>query len=539
MELRLDSGSFSPEKRALLERLLKAKGIQRGADGAIGRRPAAGPAPLTHLQEGLWFLDRFDPGKATYNIPCATRIEGPLDADALERALTEIVRRHEALRTAFPERSGRPVQELGSVEDFTLPRRDLRELPVHEREREALRLATEEARQPFDLETGPVFRAQLLRLDEREHVLLFCIHHIVADGWSFRVFTHELTELYEAFSEGRESPLKELPIQFADFAVWQREFLQGAELERLLRFWRGYLERVETLSLPVDRPRATAPVAGGRHHTFALTAQLSDRVRALGREVGATPFVTLLAAFKSLLHTWSGQEDIVIGSPVACRTKSELEELIGYFVNVLPFRTDLSGDPTFRELVGRVDASVEQVHGHQEIPFGKLVEELKPVREGAANPIYQVEFTLLSYEHAPAVYNYGFKSAVEVSLEIAGGLRLSPMEVESGVSKFDLVVLLWDVPSGISGTFEYDADLFDAATVAELAARFERMLEYLAGHPEVRLSELRERFGAPLEAGDQAKAGKQGAAKRRSIGPGRARRRRVANEETKESDNVG
>lgn len=530
MEIRRDTGAFSPEKRALLERMLRAKGIKGGAGATIPRRAGTEPAPLTHLQEGLWFLDRFDPGKATYNIPCATRIEGALDADALERALAVIVSRHEALRTAFPERDGRPVQLVQSGEGFELPRRDLGKLPEEEREREALRLATAEARRPFDLSAGPVFRAELLRKSEREHVLLFCIHHIVADGWSFRVFTHELTELYEAFVEGQESSLAALPIQFADFAVWQRGFLQGPELERLLGFWSKYLDGVATLELPTDRPRAQAPEAGGQHHSFALTAELSDRVRGLGREAGATPFVTLLAAFKSMFHTYSGQEDVVVGSPVACRTKTELEDLIGYFVNVLPFRTDLSGNPTFRELMGRVDASVEDVHAHQEIPFGKLVEELKPPREGRANPVYQVEFTLLNYEHAPAVYNYGFRSAVEVSLEIAGGLKLSPMEVESGVSKFDLVVLLWDVPSGISGTFEYDADLFDAATVAELASRFQGVLEHLVEHPEERLDGLRARFGASAAKTNQGPA----AGKRRSIGPGRARRRRVASEGNKE-----
>jgi non-ribosomal peptide synthetase component F len=253
---------------------------------------------------------------------------------------------------------------------------------------------------------------------------------------------------------------------------------------------------------------------------LALSSALSERVRALGRAERSTAFVTLLAAFKALLHGYSGQTDVVVGSPVACRTRTELEDLIGYFVNVLPFRTDLGGDPTLRELIGRVDASVAEVHAHQELPFAKLVEELRPPRTGGGNPIYQVEFTLLSYEHAPAVYNYGFRSAVSVAHEIAGGLVLTPLEVESGVSKFDLVVLLWDVPAGISGTFEYDAERFDAATIAELAARFQRLLEIAVERPDLHLGELGQRLAPAPRASAVARA----------AGPGQARRRRVASE---------
>lgn len=524
MKIRNDAGGFSNEKRALLERMLAAKGLRRGAADRIPTRDSDEPAPLTHLQEGLWFLDRLDPGQATYNIPGATRIEGPLDVDALCRVLAEIVERHEVLRTVFPEFGGEPVQ-IVRPSDFELVVRDLGQLPAAERESEALRLATDEARRPFDLCAGPVFRAELLRLSDVEHVLIFCIHHIVADGWSFRVFTNELTALYEAFSNGAPSPLAPLPIQFSDFAAWQREHLAGDELKRLLDFWERHLDGVPKLSLPHDHARPRTSTMLGAHHSFALTAELSDRLRGLGRESGSTPFVTLLAAFETLLHTYSGQEDVVVGSPVACRSRSELEELIGYFVNVLPFRTDLSGNPTFRELMGRVDVAVEDVHRHQEIPFGKLVEELKPAREPGANPVYQVEFTLLTYEHAPAVYNYGFRSAVDVSLDLAG-LRLSPMDVESGVSKFDLVILLWDVPGGIRGTFEYDAELFEAATIERMAARFLALLQYLVDHGDERLADLRARFG---------EAEKKPADGPRRMGPRRARRRAVVSDDEGET----
>jgi len=490
----MDVSSFSPRKRELLEQLLRRKGLARGAgSGGIPRRADAEPTRLSYLQEGLWFLDCLDPGKATYNIPCATRIRGALDVGALERALGEMVARHESLRTVFPERGGVPVQVVQPAEPFALAVEDLSELDAAERERRALERATAEAHTPFDLAAGPIFRAALLKLGPQEHVLVFGLHHIVGDGWSMGVITRELTTLYEAFAAGRPSPLEPLPIQFSDFAAWQRETLQGERLDRLLDFWRARLAGVADIELPWDRPRTDKPCEVGRHHTFHLGQDLSDRLRELGREAEVTAFVVLLAGFEACLHTLSGQRDLVVGSPVACRNKSELENLIGYFVNVLPFRTDLGGNPSFRELLDRVNVSVEEVHAHQDVPFGKLVEELKPRRTPGANPVYQVELTLLTQEHAPAIYGYGFRSAVEESLEIAG-LRFSPVRVESGVAKFDIVVLAWDVPGGICGTFEYNADLFDAETIERLAGRFQEVLARLVAEPETRLAALAEQF---------------------------------------------
>jgi len=490
----MDLSGFSPEKRRLLEQLMRKKGVARRAGGTgIPRRDPTQPARLSYLQEGLWFLDALDPGKATYNIPCATRMRGALDVPALERALGEMIARHESLRTVFPARDGVPVQVVQEPVPFELDVEDLAQLDAAAREERALERATEEAHTPFDLTHGPIFRAALLKLGPQEHVLVFGLHHIVSDGWSMGVITRELTGLYEAFAAGQESPLAPLPIQFSDFAVWQRDWLQGERLEKLLAFWRKRLDGVADIALPWDRPRSGAASAEGRHHTFTFSKELSDRLRALGREAEVTAFVVLLAGFEACLHTYSGQEDIVIGSPVACRNKSELESLIGYFVNVLPFRTDLGGNPTFRELLDRVNVSVEEVHAHQDVPFGKLVEELRPRRTAGANPVYQVELTLLTQEHAPAIYGYGFRSAVEESLEI-GGLRFSPLRVESGVSKFDIVVLAWDVPGGICGTFEYNADLFDAQTIQRLAERLTAVIELLVDAPETRLASLCEGF---------------------------------------------
>jgi len=500
----MDASAFSPERRRLLEELLRKKGIQRKAPDAIPPRVGDEPVRLSHLQEGLWFLDQLDPGQATYNIPCATRMRGRLDVAALEQTLNEILRRHEALRTRFPEKDGLPVQVVEPSARLELAVENLESLAAEEREAEALRLATEEAMSPFDLENGPVVRAKLLRLGPLEHVLVINFHHIVSDGWSMGVFTRELVALYEAFSKGEPSPLSEPPIQFPDFAAWQREWLKGENLERLLGFWRERLKDLELLELPLDLARPERPSGRGAHHTFAVSTDLSDRLRALARQAEVTPFVALLSAFDVLLHSYSGQDDVVVGSPVACRTRSELEGLIGYFVNVLPFRVDLTGNPSFRELMERVDGTVEAVHANQDLPFGKLVEELQPPRRGG-NPVYQVEFTLLSPEHAPAVYGYGFRSAVDEVMQL-GDLTLSPLTVESGVSKFDLVVLLWDAPVGIQGTFEYDADLFEPTTIRRMAERFQDLLAAVCEQPDERVGALAEAARKKEEARRSAEA---------------------------------
>ena len=495
--MNLDPGAFSEKKRRLLERLLKEKGVQRDPDASITPRADREKARQSFLQEGLWFLDRLDPGKATYNIPCAARLRGKLDTEALAHTFGALLERHEILRTRFPEIGGVPHQVVDPPRGFELPTRDLSGMPASEREAEALRIATEEARNPFDLTRGPVFRALLLKLGELEHVLVISIHHIVSDGWSMGVFTRDLIGLYEAFVQdpSRTAPLKPLAIQFADYAEWQRRWLTGARYERLFSFWKSRLDGCEQLVLPIDRPRSAGSSGAGAHHTFRITPELTERWRAFSKDAGATPFVALLAAFEVLLHTYSGQEDMVIGSPVANRNKSELEPLIGYFVNVLPFRTDLSGNPTFRELIERVRESVDSVHAHQEMPFSKLVEDLKPPRSPGANPIYQVEFTLLAPEHAPPVFGYGFRSPVQETHRMAG-VTLHPMEVESGVSKFDLVVLLWDAPVGICGTFEYNPDLFDAATIEALAARFDTLVQRLIAAPDSRLATWRAEFAS-------------------------------------------
>ncbi|HST60111.1 MAG TPA: condensation domain-containing protein, partial [Longimicrobium sp.] len=353
------------------------------------------PLPLSFAQERLWFLDRLEPWSATYNLPVAWRLAGGLDEAALERAVGEIVRRHQALRTVFGEENGSPVQVIAPFGGFTLPVEDLSELGDPDREAAVRQRAGEEARQPFDLAAGPLFRAVLLRLGAEEHVLLLSMHHVVSDGWSMGVLFRELSSLYAAYREGRESPLRELAVQYADYAVWQREQLDGETLDRQLSYWRERLAGAPSLlELPTDHPRPAVQTFQGAHEQVELSGELLERLQALGRSEGATLYMTLLSAFQVLLSKYSGSEDVVVGSPIAGRTRKETEELIGFFVNTLVLRTDLGGDPSFREVLGRVRGATLGAYEHQEVPFEKLVEELQPERSMSHSPLFQVMFTL-------------------------------------------------------------------------------------------------------------------------------------------------
>lgn len=482
---------LSSEKRELLQQLLKEKGIATPPPPGIPRRKASDLPVASYLQEGLWFLDQLDPGKATYNVPGATRITGALDVSALEKALSEIIRRHETLRTTFTEREGQLCQIIAEPSHVTLCVISLESLPAAEREAEMLRLATEESQRAFDLREGPLFRFFLVKLSREEHILILNMHHIITDGWSMGVFTRELLSLYEAYASSNASPLPEPPIQYADWAIWQKQWLQGENLETQLDFWKTQLRgKLPVLELPTDRPRPAFQSCRGMHATFSLPKSLSDALRSFTQREDFTLFETLLAAFKALLSYYSGQQDIIVGSPSANRNRRELEGLIGYFVNMLPLRSDLSGNPSFLQLLDQVHRVTMAAYAHQELPFGKLVEELKLPRDPSRNPVFQAEFILLSYEHAPAVYGYGFRSPVKKTLDVSG-LTLTPVEVESGVAKFDLVVLLWDMPEGISGTFEYNADLFDPATITRMMTVFETLLKNVVSHPEVKLEDLR------------------------------------------------
>ncbi|MET0396749.1 MAG: amino acid adenylation domain-containing protein, partial [Longimicrobiaceae bacterium] len=443
-------------------------------------------APLSFAQQRLWLVDQLEPGSAAYNMPYALRLRGELDHAALQASLDALVERHETLRTTFVEQDGGPVQVIDPPAPLPLRVLDLRDMPAAEREPEAERLAEEEALRPFDLARGPLLRGTLLRLDRDFHVLLFTLHHIVSDGWSIDVLVREVSELYAAFVRGEEPALPELEVQYADYAVWQREQLSGEVLDELLAFWLGQLrDAPPLLEIPTDRPRAAgqSPLAG--RHLFDLTPAAAHGLRALARKQGATLFMTALAGWQALLGRYAGQDQVVVGTPIAGRTQRETEGLIGFFVNMLAFRADLSGDPTGVELVGRVREAALAAYAHQDLPFERLVEALGLERSLAHAPVFQASFALT--RDAPERY-----------------LRLGDVAMEAfgdgdAVAKFDLYLLFVDKAEEMEGSLVYRASLFDADTVARMAGHLMVLLEGLAAHPERRLSEL-----SLLRAGERA-----------------------------------
>ncbi len=485
--------------RLLMERMREKD--QAAAPG-IRRAPRDGaPPPLSFAQTRLWFLDRLEPGSPAYNIPAGLRLTGEVSVPAFAAALREIARRHEVLRTTFAVVAGEPVQVIHEGPGLPLAVLDLSGLPPGRREAAASGLAREEARLPFDLERGPVARAALLRLAADDHLALFTFHHVVADAWSTGVLARELTALYRAFAAGRPSPLPELPIQYADFSSWQREWLRGEALESLLAFWRDRLAGLPApLELPSDRPRRERGAFRAAAEPLALPGGLMEEIDRLGRDRGATLFMTLLAAFEVLLHRYTGREDFTVGTPVANRDRTEIEGLIGFFVNTLVLRTDLSGDPGFAGLLGRVRAAALAAYSHQDLPFERLVEELLPERDLAHTPLFQVFFAA--------------QAALLPALDFGPGLAATPVESGAATAKFDLSLNLGAGPRGWEGELKYDAGLFDRATVQRLAGHFRVLLEGIAAAPEARVS------GLPLltESERQALLGWNGTG---SVRPGR------------------
>ncbi|HZF10319.1 MAG TPA: non-ribosomal peptide synthase/polyketide synthase, partial [Thermoanaerobaculia bacterium] len=446
----------------------------------IPRRPVgAAPPPLSFAQERLWFLSRLAPS-SLYNMPVPLRLAGRLDVLALARSLTVIVRRHEALRTTFPESAqgtGQAVQVIAPVSEALvfLPCIDLSGLPRTTRETEARRRAAEESDRPFDLESGPLFSARLFRLGEQEHLLLLLLHHIVADGWSIGVLLRELSLLYEADIAGRPSPLPALPIQYADYAVWQRDWLAGERLERELAFWRQRLAGLSPLELPTDRPRPPVQRYRGAYRKIALAPAETAALRALARRHGTSLYTVLLAGFAALLGRLAGQEDLAVGTLLANRQWEEIEPLIGFFVSTLVLRADLSGDPPVAALLARVREATLAADAHQDLPFERLVEALNPVRDPGRNPLVQVVFAL---QNAP------------LPAPMAAGLRFELGGVDNATSRFDLLVSLWEREDGLSGFLQYDTDLFAASTAARWVGSYERLLAAVPVHPEVPLSKL-------------------------------------------------
>jgi len=437
--------------------------------------PRDGDLPLSFAQQRLWFIDQLDPGNSVYNFPAAVRLTGPLDLTALQQSLNEIVKRHEVLRTTFVTVDGRPAQVIAQTSAVTLALVDLWALSEADRETEVLRLAIEESRRPFDLAKGPLLRASLLQLGEQEYVGLLTMHHIVADGWSSGVLIREMAVLYHAFSSGKPSPLVDLPIQYADFAHWQRQWLRDEVLEVQLDYWKQQLSGAAQLELSTDHPRPPIQTFRGSRHTFALPSNLTERVKTLSRQQGVTNFMFLVAAFKVLMHRYTDQDDIVVGTPIANRNRLEVESLIGFFANTLALRTDLSGNPTFIELLRRVREVCLAAYVHQDLPFERLVEELHLERDLSRNPIFQVMFVL--------------RNASGQVLEMPG-LTMSPLEVDSGTTHFDLILHMTETEHELSGELVYNTDLFEPDTIARMLEHFQTLLEGIVADPDQQLSNL-------------------------------------------------
>ncbi|HCF26426.1 MAG TPA: non-ribosomal peptide synthetase, partial [Cyanobacteria bacterium UBA11049] len=452
--------------------------------------------PASFAQQRLWFFDRLFPGTAFYNVPTAIRLTGVLDLAALEESFNEIVRRHEVLRTTFGTQEGQLVQLIASHSRVSLALIDLQQLPVSEREAAAQQTIAQEIQQPFNLAQGSLLRVTLLQLNSTEYVLVINLHHIVFDEWSIALLIRELGLLYSAFRAGKPSlrqatltPLPELPIQYADFAHWQREWLQGDVLESQLSYWRSQLQNLSVLEIQSNRSHLNEPRYRGATQLLELPLDLSQALLALSQQEGATLFMTLLAAYQALLYRYTGQTDIAVGSPIANRNRRELEDLIGFFANSLVLRTDLSGNPTFRELLLRVRQVAVGAYAHQDLPFEKLVEELHPERQASRNPLFQVVFAL---QNAP----------IE-QLELPG-LTLSSFKFEITTARFDLEFYLWECADnfrslwgdgwqqseGLRGALVYNTDLFERDAIARMLQHFQTLLAGAVANRDTHLADL-------------------------------------------------
>jgi amino acid adenylation domain-containing protein len=432
--------------------------------------------PLSFAQERLWFLDQMEPNSPLYNCPAAVRLEGQLNLEALEFVVNEIVRRHEVLRTRIEVEAGEPVQVIDQWEPRRLEWIDLTGLARGEREEEARRLGREEAGTGFDLSRGPLLRVKVLKLEEEEHVALFTMHHIASDGWSNGVLIREFRALYRAYCAGEPSPLAELPIQYADFAVWQRKWLTGAALEQELKYWREQLSgKPPVLNLAGDRPRPLVPTYRGATRSFALSAELSQSLEALSNREGVTLFMLLLAAFKTLIYRYTAESDIVVGAPVANRNRSEIEPLIGFFVNLLPIRTDLSDNPRFTQLLKKLRGMALDAYAHQDLPFEKLVEELQFDRGSGQTPLINITF--------------GVQNAPKEEIQLTG-LKISHLTVEHETARFDLTLWITEVAEALWVRWTYRTDIFDEDTIVRMHGNFETLLSSIVAQPDTPLDGL-------------------------------------------------
>ncbi|HEX7243302.1 MAG TPA: condensation domain-containing protein, partial [Longimicrobiaceae bacterium] len=459
---------------------------RKGEDARRVRpRRGDGPVPLSYAQQRLWLVDRMEPGTFAYNMATALHLRGRVEPRVLRRTLSEVVRRHEALRTVFAEGAEGPVQVVLPPHPFRLPVVELAGLPAGARETEVLRLKDEEVRRSFDLARGPLLRGTLVRLSEEESAVFFVMHHIVSDGWSMGILVNEISTLYSAFAEGRPSPFPELPVQYPDFAVWQRAWLSGDAMEGQLAYWRRRMaDAPPVLDLPVDRPRPPSLSTVGDGLLYSLPPGISVELRELARREGVTVFMLLLAAFQVTLARWAGQEDVVVGTPTAGRTHTELEGLIGFFINTLVLRTDLSGDPTLRGLLARARETVLGAQANQDVPFERVVEELSPERSLQHTPLFQVLFAV--------------QPGRDEELKL-GAVEMASMGAEMQVAKFDLSFDLYDTSIGIWGTLSFRPALWERATMERLLEHYTAVLHALVADPDRRVS------SAALASGEETR----------------------------------
>ncbi|NJN68212.1 MAG: AMP-binding protein [Chloroflexaceae bacterium] len=465
-------GQLSSAKQELLQKWLKG---QTGRQ-AIPRRPQDEPTPLSFAQQRLWFLEHLHPGTHVYDMTEALRLKGNLEVSALERSFREILRRHETLRTCFATVDGQPIQVVVPELELEVPVIDLRGLPTSEREAAAQQQMTEQGCQPFDLAQVPLVRMQLLRLTDDEHLLVVTMHHIISDGWSMGVLIHELTTLYRAFTSGQPSPLPALPIQYADFAHWQQQMARNGDLDVSLAYWvEKFKNEPPILELPTDYPLPAVPSFRGERKRMLLPNDLNEALKGLAQQEGGTLFTVLLAALATLFSRYSGQEDIAIGTPIANRNRAELEGLVGFFVNTLVIRTDLSGNPTFREVLRRTTAVALEAYQHQDVPFEKLVEVLQPERSLSHSPLFRVMFVL---QNAPLP-----------ALDLAG-VTGTPETPPHHTAMFDLMITAMETAEGLQLSLEYHTDLFAPETIDRMGQHLRTLLSSIVATPDAPLRDL-------------------------------------------------
>ncbi|MEH2084714.1 MAG: amino acid adenylation domain-containing protein [Nostoc sp.] len=464
-------------KTEIMQFLRQAKRIKATHQLPIQPVPRDGKLPLSFAQQRLWFVQQLSPESDSYNMLEALRLDGSLNVVALEQSLSELIRRHEVLRTTFPTVDGNPIQHIAAATALNLPIHDLQELSALEQTSQIQEIVKYLASQPFNLAVGPLVQFTLLQLSQNEYVLLLKMHHIIYDGWSLSIFYRELSQLYAAFTQGLPNPLPPLPIQYADFAFWQRQWLTGEILERQLGYWQQQLAGVPgVLELPTDKPRPPIQTFSGGVESFLLDSDLTQRLQKLSQESDATLFMTLLAAFLVLISRYSGQPDIVVGSPIANRNSPQVEQLMGFFANTLALRGNLSDNPNFADFLAQVRQTTLEAYAHQDLPFEILVEKLQPERDLSRNPLVQVMFSLQNVPQSSG--NLSGLNIQNIAL---------PIDVKA---RFDLEVNFWEGPGGLEGVWCYNRDLFEATTIARLAQHFQTLLQAIVANPRTRVAEL-------------------------------------------------